>query len=72
MVFNIFELIGKELERKGTIFRFLSPVKINYRNNIFSIISKKLITRRKYFMDRKSVPLIINYKKKIRLSIFQN
>ena len=35
-----FELIRKELERKGTIFKFLSPAKINYRNNIFSIISR--------------------------------
>ena len=66
-----FELIRKELERNGTIFRFLSPVKINYRNNIFSIISRGVdYSKENILWTGNPVPLIINYKKKKLDSVY--
>ena len=66
-----FELIRKELERKGTIFKFLSPAKINYRNNIFSIISRGVdYSKENILWTGNPVPLIINYNKKKLDSVY--
>tara|TARA_B100000963_G_scaffold109706_1_gene95499 strand:+ start:15297 stop:16544 length:1248 start_codon:yes stop_codon:yes gene_type:complete len=62
---SFFELIKEDLQKKGTIFKFLSPVKINYKDNKFSIMSKGIdYSKENILWTGNPVPLIINYNRK--------